>query len=200
MTMPGDITFDSGNSYFGGNLTAFVNNGSIAEARLDDMATRLLASWYKYAPFPKPGVNANSGVDARTTEASKIIFQAAVEGHVLVKNVNSALPLKRPQTLSIFGYDAVSGYNTSASDPSLYPLGLTNTKEYTNGQAFGALQYILLAGSIMQGTAPAAAADRGAHPPVHSRLWLAPEPGRRGQLASPDPAEPCWLPPAHQCW
>ena len=43
MTMPGDITFDSGNSWFGGNLTAFVDNGTIAEARLNDMATRILA-------------------------------------------------------------------------------------------------------------------------------------------------------------
>ena len=49
MTMPGDITFDSGNSYFGGNLTAFVNNGSIAEARLDDMATRIVAG--RISPF-----------------------------------------------------------------------------------------------------------------------------------------------------
>jgi len=35
--MPGDITFQSGDSYFGGNLTAFVNNGTIPEARVDDM-------------------------------------------------------------------------------------------------------------------------------------------------------------------
>jgi hypothetical protein len=40
MTMPGDITFDSGDSYFGGNLTAYVNNGTIPEARVDDMAVR----------------------------------------------------------------------------------------------------------------------------------------------------------------
>lgn len=43
MTMPGDITFSSGTSWFGGNLTAFVNNGSIPESRLDDMATRIIA-------------------------------------------------------------------------------------------------------------------------------------------------------------
>jgi len=39
MTMPGDITFQSGDSYFGGNLTAFVKNGTIPEARVDDMGT-----------------------------------------------------------------------------------------------------------------------------------------------------------------
>lgn len=31
MTMPGDITFDSGDSYFGGNLTKFVQDGQIKE-------------------------------------------------------------------------------------------------------------------------------------------------------------------------
>lgn len=46
MTMPGDISFDSGTSYFGSNLTDFVANGTIAQARLDDMATRILAGWY----------------------------------------------------------------------------------------------------------------------------------------------------------
>jgi hypothetical protein len=37
MTMPGDITFSSGTSYFGANLTAYVRNGTIPEARVDDM-------------------------------------------------------------------------------------------------------------------------------------------------------------------
>jgi len=46
MSMPGDITAASGTSYWGSNLTAYVQNGSIPEARLDDMATRILASWY----------------------------------------------------------------------------------------------------------------------------------------------------------
>ena len=45
MSMPGDITFDSGTSYFGANLTAYVRKGIIPEARVDDMATRILASW-----------------------------------------------------------------------------------------------------------------------------------------------------------
>ena len=40
MTMPGDVTFSSGDSYFGGNLTTYVNNGTIPEARVDDMAVR----------------------------------------------------------------------------------------------------------------------------------------------------------------
>ena len=41
--------------------------------------------------------------------------QQAIEGHVLVKNVNNALPLRSPKTLSIFGYDAI---NVWAADPA----------------------------------------------------------------------------------
>lgn len=44
--MPGDIVFFSGDSYFGNNLTVAVRNGSVSEARLDDMAERILAGWF----------------------------------------------------------------------------------------------------------------------------------------------------------
>ena len=32
--------------YWGDNLTEAIKNGSVAESRLDDMVTRILASWY----------------------------------------------------------------------------------------------------------------------------------------------------------
>jgi len=46
MTMPGDVFFDSFTSFFGGNLTDAVNNGSVAMERLDDMAERIMASYF----------------------------------------------------------------------------------------------------------------------------------------------------------
>lgn len=46
MTMPGDIVFNSGTTYFGSNLTTAVNNGSVEMARVDDMAQRILAGFY----------------------------------------------------------------------------------------------------------------------------------------------------------
>lgn len=46
MSMPGDISFSSHTSWFGANLTAFVQNGTIAESRVDDMAERIIAGWY----------------------------------------------------------------------------------------------------------------------------------------------------------
>ena len=46
MTMPGDVSFGSLTSFFGQNLTAAVNNGSVAADRVDDMAQRIMAAYY----------------------------------------------------------------------------------------------------------------------------------------------------------
>jgi beta-glucosidase len=45
-------------------------------------------------------------VDARNSSFKSVLFDGAVEGHVLLKNTNNALPLKTPKLLSIFGYSA----------------------------------------------------------------------------------------------
>ena len=46
MTMPGDITFLSHTSYFGSNLTAYVNNGTISESRVDDMGADYFLTFF----------------------------------------------------------------------------------------------------------------------------------------------------------
>ena len=46
MSMPGDIDFGSGTSWWGANLTAYVENGTIPESRVTDMAERIVAAWY----------------------------------------------------------------------------------------------------------------------------------------------------------
>lgn len=43
-------------------------------------------------------------VNARDPASKPVLFDGAVESHVLVKNINNALPLKKPQLLSLFGY------------------------------------------------------------------------------------------------
>ena len=96
-----------------GNLTLMVSNGSLAQARLDDMATRIIASWHRYARFDDPGsgmpislVEPHEFVDARDSASQDTWLEAAIEGHVLVKNENNALPLGKPKVMSVFGYDA----------------------------------------------------------------------------------------------
>ncbi|KAL2851068.1 glycosyl hydrolase family 3 N terminal domain-containing protein [Aspergillus pseudoustus] len=116
-------------------LSLSVANGSLAQAKLDDMATRIIAAWYKYAPLDNPGhgMPANvllphAPVDARGPESKQSRLQSAVEGHVLVKNLNNTLPLRKPKFLSLFGYDAVAAARFSGRW-----MGLDNTLVYPDG-------------------------------------------------------------------
>ncbi|KAI0338576.1 hypothetical protein BDW22DRAFT_1362622 [Trametopsis cervina] len=107
MTMPGDITFSSGTSWFGQNLTDFVANGTIAQARLDDMATRILAGWYllkQDGPYPAVSFNAfnfldqvnNKHVDVQDDHFT-VVREIGAAGAVLLRNEHNALPLKLGQ-------------------------------------------------------------------------------------------------------
>lgn len=142
-----------------GNLTLAVTNGSMAQTRLDDMATRIVAAWYKLDElnndaFQNPGfgmpLNLNDPheiVDARNPASKNTIFQNAVEGHVLVKNTG-VLPLNKPKFLSLFGYDAVAPTMNTFETAGLgkWQLGLANTQVYQNGTILTdeELEYIFL--------------------------------------------------------
>lgn len=103
---------------WGDNLVKAVNNGSLLEDRLNDMATRIMAGYYQMGQdqgFPEPGVGMPADltkphriIDARNVSSQQVLLDGAIEGHVLLKNVNNALPLKRPRMLSVFGYSAKS--------------------------------------------------------------------------------------------
>ncbi|KAF9451014.1 glycoside hydrolase family 3 protein [Macrolepiota fuliginosa MF-IS2] len=120
MTMPGDITFSSGTSYFGGNLTAYVLNGTIPEARVNDMATRILAGWYLLrqdsSSFPTTNFDAfnpdddsvNERIDVQA-DHDQIVRQIGAASIVLLKNERNALPLKKPRSLVLIGSDAGPG-------------------------------------------------------------------------------------------
>lgn len=131
MTMPGDIAFNSGNSYFGGNLTIAVLNGTIPEWRIDDMVTRIMAAYYyvgrdqnqvpinfdswtldTYGPehyYVGQGYGLiNEHVDVRGDHAN-VIREIGRASTVLLKNTNNALPLKGTEKqIGIFGKDAGS--------------------------------------------------------------------------------------------
>ncbi|TKX26903.1 putative beta-glucosidase M-1 [Elsinoe australis] len=112
-----DMVMPSGSAFWAGNLTAAVRNGSVPESRLDDMVTRILAARYQLGQdtnHPTPGFGMPASltaphepVDARDPSARDTILQGAIEGHVLVKNTNSALSLTNPRLLNLFGYDAL---------------------------------------------------------------------------------------------
>lgn len=113
-----DVVMPSSSSWSQGQLALAVQNGSLSRERLEDMATRTLTTWYllnQDSSTPEPGAGLTSNlsrphrfINARDPASAPNIFQQAQEGHVLVKNVNNALPLKKPDVLSIFGYDAIA--------------------------------------------------------------------------------------------
>ncbi|OAX34984.1 glycoside hydrolase family 3 protein [Rhizopogon vinicolor AM-OR11-026] len=132
MTMPGDITFDSGTSYFGQNLTNYVMNGTISETRLDDMATRIIAAWYymhQDENYPNATVDSFNFYDPINQEVNAqsdhymIVREIGAAGTVLLKN-EGALPLNKPKNIVLVGSDAappVSGpneYTDQGGDPS----------------------------------------------------------------------------------
>ncbi|KAH7325497.1 beta-glucosidase [Rhizoctonia solani] len=115
MTMPGDITFNSGDSYFGANLTAAVKDGQVTEDRVTDMAERIVAAWYLVGQdknFPDVNFDAfrpqdpfNKHVDVQE-DHYKLVREMGAASTVLLKNVNGALPLKKPITMALIGSDA----------------------------------------------------------------------------------------------
>lgn len=83
--------------------------------------------------FPKPGIGIqqldapHELVDARSADAVPVLLEGAIAGHVLVKNVNKALPLGKPKMLSIFGYDAQAPPTKNAD--ALFQLGYESQPE-----------------------------------------------------------------------
>ncbi|KAI2626983.1 glycoside hydrolase family 3 protein [Hypomontagnella submonticulosa] len=138
-----DMVMPSAQPFWGSNLTQAVNNGSVPESRVDDMAIRIIASWYKLGQdkeFPTIGqgmpydlAKPHQRVIAKSASSKQILLQGAVESHVLLKNTNNALPLKSPKLISLFGYSAKSfdiytpwGGGWNGGQESLAPADLSN--------------------------------------------------------------------------
>ncbi|ORX38353.1 beta-glucosidase [Kockovaella imperatae] len=121
-----DTAFPDDGGYWGENLVQAVQNGSLPQARVDDMVTRMMAAYYyldQQKHFEKPGIGMpgdltapHVAIDARDKRFKKTLYEGAVEGHVLLKNEGHALPLKKPKILSIFGFSARATDQNSLSD------------------------------------------------------------------------------------
>ncbi|KAI2468592.1 glycoside hydrolase family 3 protein [Annulohypoxylon bovei var. microspora] len=128
MTMPGDTIFNSGLSYWGANLTVAVLNGTVPQYRIDDMAMRIMAAYFKvgrtveeqipinfdswtrdtygfsHASASEGNEQVNWHVDVRGDHGD-LIREIGAKSTVLLKN-NGALPLKKPKFLAVVGEDA----------------------------------------------------------------------------------------------
>lgn len=124
MTMPGDgLRWADGDSLWGAELSKSVLNGSLPVSRLNDMVTRVVASWYQLGQddttkFDGEGINFSSWTDEEMGlinpgseddkdlklvnkyvhvqgDHANIARQVASEGTVLVKNEGNILPLSK---------------------------------------------------------------------------------------------------------
>lgn len=127
MSMPGDPTVPLfGNSWWAFHLTEAVLNGSVPVDRLNDMATRIVASWYQMGQdqdYPDPNFSTwtdnaegllypgalispsgvvNEFVDVQGDHAA-IVRTISTEAVTLLKNENATLPIKESTPLKIFG-------------------------------------------------------------------------------------------------
>ncbi|KAI5776999.1 beta-glucosidase-related glycosidase [Geopyxis carbonaria] len=166
MDMPGNLAFNgvTPGSYFGGNLTSSIKNGSIPIHRLNDMIHRIMTPYFHLgqdkdfpsidpssAPlifFPPWTYNSSdfymeepSSRDVRGNHGA-LIRKMAAESTVLLKNTKGALPLSKVKNIAVFGSDAadISG--------GLYNIGLgPRTEEGTlavgGGSGTGRFSYII---------------------------------------------------------
>ncbi|KEQ89398.1 hypothetical protein M438DRAFT_308752 [Aureobasidium pullulans EXF-150] len=170
MDMPGTIGFRAGgNSFFGGNITTAVNNGSLSEGRLDDMIKRIMTPYFHLkqdTDFPSIdpseiplnsffGAAASTvafplgsvaNVDVRENHAT-LIRELGSAGTVLLKNVNGALPLKAPKNIAVLGNDAgdiLNGEYFSAAPYQSNPFGYEyGTLPVGGGSGTGRLSYLV---------------------------------------------------------
>ncbi|PMD29806.1 glycoside hydrolase family 3 protein [Hyaloscypha variabilis F] len=132
MDMPGGLRLYGlafgPDSYFGGNVTAAVNNGSLDTSRVDDMITRIMTPYYllgqdKDFPLIDPAtadlntfsprstwfdqfvLNGTANRDVRA-DHDIVIRKLGAASTVLLKNVDGTLPLAAPKSIAVFGNDA----------------------------------------------------------------------------------------------
>ena len=162
MNMPGgDTAFTTRPSLWDTNLVNAVNNGSVAESRVNDMVLRVLtpyfylnqdATTYPYVdastidqtPIPNPSVDLSLlGPpllrDVRADHAD-LIRELGAAATVLIKNTNGSLPLDHPRSVTVFGND--QGDPTQALPNSLgdYSYG---TLPVGGGSGTGRASYIV---------------------------------------------------------
>lgn len=130
MAMPGDgdIPF-LGEAYWASQLSTAVLNGTVPLERLNDMVTRIVATWYQLGQdqsFPEPNFSANTAsatglcypaallsptctvnefVNVQADHAT-IVRNTSREAITMLKNTDHTLPLSTKAVLKVFGTDA----------------------------------------------------------------------------------------------
>ena len=141
MNMPGDTQIPFfGTSFWMYELTRAALNGSVPMDRINDMATRIVATWYQMGQnegFPEPNFSSNTfnakgllhpaaifspyGIVNQFVNVQQDHFliarQVAQDGITMLKNEDNLLPLQTSRPLKVFG----SGAQTNPDGPNACP-------------------------------------------------------------------------------
>ena len=112
-------TFDK-QPFFGAPLKAALADGSVSQARLDDMARRITRSMFAHGLFDHPVVKKpiDFAAHAKVTQAD------AEEAIVLLKNEGGVLPLaKTARTIAVIGSHADVGVLSGGGSSQVFPIG-----------------------------------------------------------------------------
>ena len=102
-----DLDLPGRDGFLGYSLVAAVKNGSIPEARVNDMITRLMAPYYLLGQDQNyPSLDLNRDV---VGDNYKINRQGASAGMILLKNTNSILPFNVTRDTSFYIYGVAAG-------------------------------------------------------------------------------------------
>lgn len=135
MAMPGDGQIPLlGFTYWASELSKSVINGSVPIDRLNDMATRVVATWYQLGQdsnYPPPNFSANTDAETGPCHPGALISptckvnefvdvqadhkvvarEVAREAITLLKNQGQILPLKTSAAIKVFGSHARNNPN-----------------------------------------------------------------------------------------
>ena len=109
-----DIDMPGTDKYMGDTLVAFVQNGSIPQSRIDDMAVRIIAPYYLVGQDQNyPSID----LDRNVVENHYVINrEASRAGMILLKNVNHILPLNSSIDTNIYIYGQAACQTTCSPD------------------------------------------------------------------------------------
>nr|WP_157138815.1 glycoside hydrolase family 3 C-terminal domain-containing protein [Asticcacaulis biprosthecium] len=119
--------FDRSN-YFEGALREAVNNGYVSQARVDDMAGRVLWAMFDNGLFDNV-VKGDQADKIDYAAHAKVTQTGAEEGIVLLKNTG-VLPLaKTAKSIVVIGAHADVGVLSGGGSSQVYPIGLSPVKD-----------------------------------------------------------------------
>ncbi|KIJ44501.1 glycoside hydrolase family 3 protein [Sphaerobolus stellatus SS14] len=150
MNMPGFIAYPgpsepnptmNNNSWWGSALIESVKNGSVPEARVDDMVTRSMAAFFKLGQdkgYPK--INFDYNTQNTFAGGQRLNEDVNAASTVLLKNTNNALPLnaKKIKSTPSSHVASVSSAPTQAPTPTV-PSGIKTDTPSSKGYSQGTL-------------------------------------------------------------